>query len=840
MTGEPNRLTRRDFMLRGAALAGGTLASGALGGAMPLAPAHAAILDAATTRAHASDADALTLWYRRPADQWVEALPLGNGRLGAMVFGRVERERFQLNEDTLWSGGPRDWNNPKAPEVLADVRRLIAAGKYVEADAAAHGMQGPFTQSYQPLGDLAITFEHGDVARPYRRQLDLASAVAEVRYHVGDTSFVRESFVSHPDQVLVVRLAADRPGRISFTASLDSLLRSTTRHDGEVLTLAGRAPANVDPSYHDVSPTPITYADDAGMTFEVHLGAATVGGRLWCDDAGLHVRGADEVMLCLAATTSFNGYDKQPARQGREPGPIAAAQLRAALAKPYAELRAAHEADHRALFERVSLELVPSAPPAPPARSPRELPTDERIDTLGAKDLQLVTMFFQYGRYLLIASSRRGTQPANLQGIWSDQTRPPWSSNYTININAEMNYWPAESTNLAELHEPLIDFIEHVAVNGHETARVNYRARGWVAHHNSDLWAQSAPVGAYGSGDPVWASWSGGSAWLSQHLWEHYAYGGDVGYLRRRAYPVMKGAAEFYLDFLVPNAQGYLVTSPSASPELKFKVPGGGVAALSAGATMDRALVWDLFTNVIEASTVLGADADFRERVRRARARLIPYQIGKRGNLQEWALDFEEQDPRHRHFSHLFGVYPGRELTPEGTPALFAAARRAMEIRGDEATGWSMAWKINFWARMRDGDHAHLLLSNLLRPAWSGATHYTRGGGVYANLFDAHPPFQIDGNFGATAGIAEMLVQSHTGVIHLLPALPSAWPEGRVRGLRARGGVEVGIEWKNGTLTQATLTAQQPRTVRVRSGADVSEHRLVPGRAEVIRGSAAR
>jgi alpha-L-fucosidase 2 len=835
MKDDPNGLSRRDFMLRGAALAGGALASGALGGAAtPLDAANPPRPSATSGVAPASDvASALTLWYRRPAEQWVEALPLGNGRLGAMVFGRVERERIQLNEDTLWSGGPRDWNNPKAPEVLAEVRRLIADGKYVEADAAARGMQGPFTQSYEPLGDLTIAFEHGDVARAYRRQLDLATAVADVRYHVGDTNFVRESFVSHPDQVLVVRLAADRPGRISFTASLDSLLRASTRHDGDVLKLVGRAPANADPSYHDVSPTPITYAADDGMTFEAHLAAKAAGGRVWCDDGGLHVRGADEVMLCLAAATSFSGYDRHPVRAGREPGPIAAAQLGAALRKPYAELRAAHEADHRALFERVSLELVP---PVPLATSPQELPTDERIDTLGTKDLQLVTMFFQYGRYLLIASSRPGTQPANLQGIWNDQTRPPWSSNYTININAEMNYWPAESTNLAELHEPFVDFIEHVAVNGHETARVNYRARGWVAHHNSDVWAQSAPVGAYGSGDPVWASWSGGSAWLSQHLWEHYAYGGDVDYLRRRAYPVMKGAAEFYLDFLVPDAQGHLVTSPSASPELKFKVPGGGVAALSAGATMDRALVWDLFTNVIEASTVLGVDAGFRERVRRAGARLIPYQIGKRGNLQEWALDFEEQDPRHRHFSHLFGVYPGRELTPEGTPALFAAARRAMEIRGDEATGWSMAWKINFWARMRDGDHAHLLLSNLLRPAWSGASHFTRGGGVYVNLFDAHPPFQIDGNFGATAGIAEMLVQSHAGVIHLLPALPSAWPAGRVRGLRARGGVEVGIEWKNGALTQATLTARRPCTVRVRASGSVTEHRLLPGTAEVIAG----
>jgi alpha-L-fucosidase 2 len=545
------------------------------------------------------------------------------------------------------------------------------------------------------------------------------------------------------------------------------------------------------------------------------------------------VRGADEVVLHLVAATSFNGYDKSPTREGRAPGPIAAGRLRAATAKSYAAVRDAHVAAHRALFDRVSLELVPAVPPEKP---PQDLPTDERIDTLGAKDLALVGLLFQYGRYLLISSSRPGTQPANLQGIWNQETRPPWSSNYTININAQMNYWPAEVTNLAELHEPFIDFIERVAVNGRRTAQVNYGARGWVAHHNSDIWAQSAPVGDYGKGDPVWASWHGGSAWLSQHLWEHYAFGGDAKYLRERAYPVMKSACEFYLDFLVPNEKGQLVTSPSASPELRFEVAGGGTAALSAGVTMDRALVWDLFTNTIEASTVLGADAAFRERIRQARARLIPYQVGKRGQLQEWAKDFEEQEPQHRHFSHLFGVHPGREITPRGTPALFAAARRSMELRGDEATGWSMAWKTNFWARMGDGDHAHLILTNLLKPAWSTATNYARGGGVYPNLFDAHPPFQIDGNFGATAGIAEMLVQSHAGEIHLLPALPSAWPTGRVRGLRARGGVVVDIEWRNGALHEASLVSAQARTMRVRVGDGTREHRLRAGQPTIVSG----
>jgi alpha-L-fucosidase 2 len=817
-------------VMRSATLTGGLVAAeGALASAHAATPPESRDASSRTQQI----ASHLTLWYRRPAQQWVEALPVGNGRLGAMVFGGVERERLQLNEDTLWTGGPRDWNNPNAPKALAEVRRLVAEGKYVEADHAAHGMQGPYTQSYAPLGDLVLTFEHGVQTRGYRRQLDLQSAIADVRYRIGNVDYLREVFSSHPDQVLVVRLSADTPGMITFVATLDSPLRHDVQMEGDVLKLVGKAPANADPSYYDSGAPPLVYRDDAGMTFEAQLSATISGGRTWIDRAGLHVRGADDVVLRLAAATSFNGYDRPPVREGRSPGPIAAARLRAASAKSYAALREAHVAAHRALMDRVSLELVPATPPEKP---PQDLPTDERINTLGAKDLALVGLLFQYGRYLLISSSRPGTQPANLQGIWNQETRPPWSSNYTTNINAQMNYWPAETTNLAELHEPFVDFIERVAVNGHRTARVNYNARGWVAHHNSDIWAQSAPVGDYGKGDPVWANWHGGSAWLSQHLWEHYAFGGDARYLRERAYPVMKAACEFYLDFLVPNEKGFLVTSPSASPELRFKVAGGGTAALSAGATMDRALVWDLFTNTIEASTVLGTDAAFRERIRQARARLIPYQIGKRGQLQEWAKDFEEQEPQHRHFSHLFGVYPGREITREATPSIFAAARRSMELRGDEATGWSMAWKTNFWARMGDGDHALVILTNLLKPAWSTATNYTRGGGVYPNLFDAHPPFQIDGNFGATAGIAEMLLQSHTGEIHLLPALPSAWPTGRVRGLRARGGVEVDIDWKDGALRQASLVSSQARRMRVRVGDRTSEHQLRAGQRTVVSG----
>ena len=810
--------TRREFILQSAALAGSMLAARSL----PLL--------GETVRQQA--ANPMQLWYTKPASQWVEALPIGNGRLGAMVFGGIERERLQLNEDTLWSGGPKDWNNPKAPAVLAEVRRLIASGQYVEADKAAKGMQGPFTQSYLPMGNLYLAFEHGDSARGgYRRDLDIAQALTQVRYRVGATTYTREIFASRPDQAIVIRLTADKPGMISFTASMDSQLRHSLVPNGDVLELHGRAPSNVDPSYHDRE-VPVQYDDAEGMTFELHLAATATGGRTWLEGGELHVRGANEVVLRLAAATSFNGYNRSPVRDGKLPSTIAAAQLRSAGSKSFVALRDAHVADHRALFDRVALEIE-----QPPAA--KDLPTDERLIAQGAKDAALVSLFFQYGRYLLIASSRPGGQPANLQGIWNDQVRPPWSSNFTININTEMNYWPAETTNLAEMHEPLMDFVEHLSVNGRETARINYGARGWVAHHNSDVWAQTAPVGDYGGGDPVWASWHGASAWLSRHMWEHYAFSGDTKFLRQRAYPVMKGACEFYLDFLVPDERGFLVTSPSASPELKFKTADGKIAALSAGATMDRALVWDLFTNTIEASTTLDVDVAFRERVAQARAKLIPYQVGSRGQLQEWAKDFPEQDPQHRHFSHLFGVYPGREITAEGTPVIHAAARRSMELRGDLATGWSMAWKINFWARMQDGDHAFLLLGNLLKPVWSQQTNYTGGGGVYPNLFDAHPPFQIDGNFGATAGIAEMLLQSHAGEVHVLPALPSAWRAGRVRGLRARGGVEVDIEWKDGAATQVWLTSRTARAVRLRHGSTVTSHALPAGIRTSVRIGAA-
>lgn len=742
---------------------------------------------------------ALTLWYDQPARQWVEALPIGNGRLGAMVFGGTARERIQFNESTIWTGYPHEYQRPGAHRYLAELRELLWAGKQIEAQqlASVHFMSAPVRQrTYMTFGDLTIVHTGVDSTQieGYRRELDLDEAVTTTSFVARGVRYRREVFASHPHQVVVVRLSADRPGALAFTITPSTLHRWRLRRraGSDQLSLRGGLDSGV-------------------VTFEARLRVTAEGGRVAVNDSTITVGDASSATIILAGATNW----VSPTDVSGDPVARNDRTMAAVRTLSYDALRAAHRRDHQALFRRMSISLGTVSPAS-------SLPTDERVLRFRErKDPALATLLFQYGRYLLIASSRPGGQPATLQGLWNDSNAPPWDSKYTVNINTEMNYWLAEPANLAELHRPLFDMLKQAAVSGARTAREHYRARGWVLHHNTDLWRGTAPINNSNHG--VWPT---GGAWLAQHLWWHYEYGGDRQYLRETAYPLMKGAALFFVDALVRDPRsGHLVSGPSNSPE------NGGLVM---GPTMDHQIIRDLFANVIRASEILGVDDPLRAQLIAMRARIAPNRIGRLGQLQEWLEDKDDSTNKHRHVSHLWGLHPGAEITARGTPDLFAAARKSLEFRGDGGTGWSMAWKINFWARLLDGDHSYRMLENLLTLTGSPKTTNTAGG-VYPNLFDAHPPFQIDGNFGATSGIIEMLLQNHAGAIELLPALPSAWPEGRVRGLRVRGGHLVDLSWANGSLTEARITSPRAGAYTIRYRNRLQSYRTTPGQTVVFK-----
>lgn len=752
---------------------------------------------------HAQQPDNLKLWYAQPATRFEEALPLGNGRLGMMLYGGVRKETINLNEESLWGGGPTDTKAPDSSRwYLNQVREQLFTGKWADGSRLLRHIQGANSQSFIPMGNIFIEQRFNnknkeEIYSNYKRDLDLASATAHVSFRVDTVDYERESFVSAPDQVAVIRYRALSKGQLNLYITGNTAFENASIQaiGADEFVLRGQAPADVNSARN----FPLVYRTKdgrRGMRYQYRIRAILKDGTV-TTDPGIQISGATEVMLIISAATSFNGFDKRPDMDGRDEEQLATSYLEKVKNRSFDDLRSRHVADYQLLFDRVHLNLG--------VDGKAKGATDERLKKYaqGNEDSELESLYFNFGRYLLISSSRPGGVAANLQGIWNHNQRPSWGSNFTTNINVQMNYWPAEMLNLAETVSPLIEQIKNLSVTGKQVARNYYDMGGWAAHHNSDIWAHANPVG-HKKGDPKWANWSLGSPWLSQHLYTHYQYSLDTAFLKNTAYPLMKGAADFCIDWLVEK-DGYWVTAPSTSPENVFIDDKGKKGVVTIASTMDMQIIWDLLNNLIEASTILQVDKVEREQWKKVKDKLYPMRIGKAGNLIEWYKDWQDEDPEHRHVSHLFGLHPGRQISPLLTPELAKASRKSLDTRGDGGTGWSKAWKVNFQARLLDGEHAYKMYRELLSSS------------TLPNLFDTHPPFQIDGNFGGISGVGEMLLQSHLNELHLLPAIPLKWKQGQVTGLKARGGYTIDIRWDDGKITSGCIYASASNQCHIRT-----------------------